>query len=83
MWTKKWLNVRWQNVFRKKNEAPEEHHTKAAIIDADKLNSIYIQHTLHLSFIMNLKYKTHQNIEIKLGILQIIWVYTLMFSAQT
>ena len=66
-----------------KNQAPEEHHTKAAIIDADELNSIYIQHTLHLSFIMNLKYKTHQNIEIKLGILQIIWVYTLMFSAQT
>ena len=69
--------------LEKKNEAPEEHHTKAAIIDADKLNSIYIQHTLHLSFTMNLKYKTHQNIEIKLGILQIIWVYTLMFSAQT
>ena len=58
--------------LQKKNEAPEEHHTKAAIIDADKLNSIYIQHTLHLSFIMNLKYKTHQNIVIKLGILQII-----------
>lgn len=38
-----------------KKWAQEKYHTKAAVIDANKLNSTYIQHTLHLPFIMNLK----------------------------
>jgi hypothetical protein len=52
-----------------KNQAPE-HHTKAAIIDANKLNTIYHQNTLHLSFIMNLEYRPHQNIKTKFGLSQ-------------
>jgi hypothetical protein len=73
---------------KKEKQAPQECRTKASVIDTNKFNPIYLQHTLHLSFIMNLKYKTHQNIKIKLSLLQIIWVdhtyvfYSLHFKLQ-